>query len=169
MEECDFCSLILWALEHPIATIMILPSYFTIWMFVIMFISLFTNVYKYVDMLLLTIVVAIFGLYITYVHPQQLTVFIKNKEFTIRKHELRIYDLVFHQVPFVVALLLYGKFYRKHTSILPTLATLFIILIYISVQFGQHNYGFTHTDIVQATKTIIIAIVFVYAVLLHCL
>lgn len=161
MVECNslktLWSLVLWSIQHPGSTLSILPKYFTIWMLV--FVVFYAKLHRYVDLLLLTMIVAVFGLYITYISPKKLGIMIDKRDFSLCGLPLYIIDTIFHQLPFWFVLLSYGRYYKRNQSVLPTLVTLFIIIVYISFQAGlEHNYNLAKKDIVTVSKIILVLV-----------
>ena len=101
-------------------------TYFTSWVFfihILYHLGIF-KMFQY-SLLILSIIVSIIGLFITYVHPKKIYIPIIDRN--IDNKELILYDFIFHQLPLIVLLLVYNVNIKNDNTIF----AISLIVIYL--------------------------------------
>ena len=91
-------------------------SYFTSWVFfihILYHLGIF-KMFQY-SLLILSILVSIMGIFITYIHPKKIYIPIIDKH--INNKELIIYDFIFHQLPLILLLIVYDVNIKNDNTI----------------------------------------------------
>ena len=101
-------------------------TYFTSWVFFIhiLYHLGILKMFQY-SLLILSIIVSILGLLITYIHPKKIYIPIIDRN--INNKELILYDFIFHQLPLIVLLLFYNVNIKNDNTIF----AISLIVIYL--------------------------------------
>ena len=111
--------------------------YFTFWTLIIQALYYIGILKRYRESVLLLVgMVAFIGLILTYVYPRQIK--LKPIEYTIKGDILQIVDLICHQLPFIIFLVMYDKQIKADNLIFGSV----VLLIYIMLfnPFEVYNY-----------------------------
>lgn len=106
--------------------------YYTIWN--LMFILFHKWTYKYINLLLSSILVAVTAFVIFYIHPGMCVVHKSNpvESYAISDNKtLIILDIFTHWIPLIFILYMYGSYYIKNTTGIYDIITILIFLIYM--------------------------------------
>lgn len=115
-------------------------------------------VYKYIDLLFLSLCVCIIGLYISYFSPGYFILPINNYENVIVTGFSKfILDMLFHIIPLLYVYIVYNNYYSKHFNI----ASALILIIVYSIFFDIEEIYNTNVD-VGALILIIITVFYLY-------
>lgn len=108
--------------------------FFTTWVVILVIFHKYTH--KYLDLLYLTFVTCLIGLYISYIHPQKYDFILNYKNYTIKSlDKFILVDLLFHIIAF---LFIFAKYNHKFELNIPFLNSICIILLYsISMNLYQ--------------------------------
>ena len=101
-------------------------TYFTSWVFFIhiLYHLGILKMFQY-SLLILSIIVSILGLLITYIHPKKIYIPIIDRN--INNKELILYDFIFHQLPLIVLLLVYNVNIKNDNTVF----AISLIVIYL--------------------------------------
>ena len=100
--------------------------YFTFWTLVIQALYYIGILKRYQESVLLLVgMVAFIGLVLTYIYPRKIK--LKPIDYTIKGDKLQIVDLICHQLPFIIFLVMYDKRIKPDNLILGSV----ILLIYV--------------------------------------
>jgi hypothetical protein len=131
--------------------------FLTIWTWVALFFH--RQLYRHIDLLLLGTVVMFIGLYLAHINPKYYIISPDNSHNydIILNDELSIVlaDII-HILPFLIILVLYGRYYASCNCHIPLIRTLCIITIYIILFVPSKVY---HVHITELITLGIIAIV----------
>lgn len=115
-------------------------KFLTIYVFLLVLYGRYTS--KYVDLVLLSGVVALVGGFISWVHPQTLDInFGQTLKLQTTPSETRLFDLFFHQIPFIYALTTHLEDHMSITKVITSLLLLsiYLTLVDINAQYGIHK------------------------------
>lgn len=122
-------------------------KFFTAWVFIM---ALFHKyVYKHVNILLLSFVTLIVGLYLSFINPRRFVFYMQGERFEYTGAEkFIIVDMFFHVFVFYVLLCLYGSYYRSkelfcHSG---TWAAFAILALYVAITDIKKLYGISFTE-----------------------
>lgn len=118
---------------------------FTFWVIVLCIFDEYTH--KYVNLLYLTFITLIIGLYISYVHPRYFRYPIDDE--TIRFEgftKFYIIDLFSHIVPFIYILFKYKSYYAS-TSLIDMPFTFLILSMYYILLNTETIYGISKQEV----------------------
>lgn len=104
-------------------------KFFTYW--VIVLIVLHKLVYKYIDIVFLATIVFVMGVYISHVNPKRYTLHLSNKNIEVDGWFKFLTADVSHSLIFLLALLMYGKYYTDNQNdLLPLIGSICLIVFY---------------------------------------
>lgn len=106
-------------------------QYFTFWLMILLVIH--KHVYKHIDILFLSVVVFVIGIYISHVNPKRYTLRLGNGDVIVDGwFKLATAD-VSHSLLLLYAIVMYGRYYIKQQSIIPLLVALAFLTTYFSI------------------------------------
>jgi hypothetical protein len=104
-------------------------KFFTYW--VILLIILHKLVYKYIDIVFLATIIFVMGLYISHINPKKYTLHLLAGKIEVDGWFKFLTADVSHFLIFVLALTMYGTYYRKnHNDWTPLIGSLCLIVFY---------------------------------------
>lgn len=121
--------IVLYSIKHPLAIVACSVCFFTVWSLVLVLFHQY--VYTNLNMILLTAVVAIYGLHTTYIRQAYIPITIADRKFKLCGGELKFFDALAHQLPFVAMFVMYAKYYSETRAILPIINVLLLFIIYM--------------------------------------
>jgi len=103
--------------------------FFTFWMIIL---TLFHKyVYKYVNLLYLSFITLIIGIYMSYINPREFKFILFHESYTLKSGDkLLIVDLFAHLFIFLYIYSIYHKYYTPFRVDTPLLLSIVILLIY---------------------------------------
>mgnify|MGYP006075741535 CR=1 FL=1 len=111
--------------------------YFTAWGLLLQILYYIGVLKKYQESVLLIVIsVAFIGLVLTYIYPEKLK--LQVLDYTIDKTTFQLVDLVFHQIPLILFLIMYDTNIKPDNLILGMV----IILAYVILYNPYKIYGF---------------------------
>ena len=111
--------------------------YFTAWGLLLQILYYIGVLKKYQESVLLIVIsVAFIGLVLTYIYPEKLK--LQILDYTIDKNIFQLVDLVFHQIPLILFLIMYDTKIKPDNLILGIV----LILIYVILYNPYKIYGF---------------------------
>ena len=103
--------------------------YFTFWTLVIQALYYIGILKRYQESVLLLVgMVAFIGLILTYVYPRQIK--LKPIDYTIKGDKLQIIDLICHQLPFIIFLVMYDKQIKPDNLIFGSVVLLIYVVLF---------------------------------------
>jgi hypothetical protein len=115
-------------------------DYFTI--INLIFILFSRYIYKYINLLLTTIVVSIIGSIFFWLCPKEFNLKInKNISIVFNGDLLKTIDILFHQIPLIYILYNYYNYYKKDPFNMSFFNSLLILIIYLSISNLDNLYG----------------------------
>lgn len=120
--------------------------FFTFWMIIL---TLFHKyVYKYINLLYLSFITLIIGIYMSYINPREFTFILFNESYTLRGVEKTIIvDLFAHLLIFVYIYTLYYKYYTPFRIDTALLLSIVIIIIYTFLINIQKLYNANYYEL----------------------
>lgn len=114
-------------------------KFFTTWAVIIIIFHTFTH--KYINLLLLAVIVFFGGMYVSYINPRTYFFEFKGEDYNITSPWLRFFaiDTPCHILLLVITVYLYGNNHPKFIS-LQTLAVFILLLVYILIYDVQDIY-----------------------------
>jgi hypothetical protein len=108
--------------------------FFTFWVIILVIFHKYTH--RYFDLLYLTFITCVIGLYLSFIHPQEYNFILFDKNYSFKTlDKFIIVDLIFHILVFVYIFNIYN---HKFKISVPFLNSLLIILLYaISVNLHK--------------------------------
>jgi hypothetical protein len=101
-------------------------------------------IYKYIDLLFLSLFVCVGGLYVSYLNPGIVVIEVQDNVYEINGVFKIIFDVILHVLPLLYILTRYGEYYKSNPNIIPSLI---IILVYISC-FDIASLYKTNTNVI---------------------
>jgi hypothetical protein len=133
--------------------------FFTMWNVILVLFHKYTH--KYFELLYLSFVTFIMGLYFSTVNPRKYTIYFGDKTIVINKwYLLLLIDLTFH---FGVFLFIYFKYYKYYKSVdtnMLLLSSVLLLIIYICMISPSKVYGVNFIEILT-TITIVTLFYFI--------
>ena len=114
--------------------------YFTFWTLIIQAFY-YIGVLKYFQesVLLLVGTVAFLGFILTYIYPKQIT--LKPLNYVIKGDKLQIVDLICHQLPFIIFLVMYDKNIKPDSLLFASITILVYIILFNPFKIYDYKYS----------------------------
>lgn len=123
-------------------------------------------IYKYINILLTTLFVSIFGGYIFWICPNKFTLKFNNFDYKLNKIELKITDILFHQLPLIIVIYYYINYYKINPFNKSFYNALFILLMYLVLFNVEYIYQLKNCNQDKVILLNIIIIFFIYTFIL---
>jgi hypothetical protein len=119
---------------------------FTFWTIVLCIFHEYT--YKYFNLLYLTFIVFIAGLYISYVNPKYYIYEVNNETIVFDGFsKFYVIDIFCHTLPFLYIYYVYGTYYTSK-SLLDFPLTILLILLFLIILNAKKVYGLTQQEVI---------------------
>ena len=116
--------------------------FFTLWM--VIMIIFHKYLYKYINLLYLSFITLIIGIYISYINPREFKFRLFDEEYVLQNGEkFIVVDLFFHILAFIYIYHLYSSYYNPLKINIAFLISLIIILVY-SIMINVYSVYHIH-------------------------
>ena len=114
-------------------------KFFTTWSLILALLHIYTR--EYVNLLFITFVTAIIGLYLSFIKPRKFVFYFETQRYVYTGlQKFIIVDMIFHILVFYLIYSRYGKYYKSVTDS-KTVNAVLIMLLYASVTNLKKLYG----------------------------
>ena len=121
--------------------------FFTIWNIILILFHKYTH--RYVELLYLSYMTFMVGMYFSTVNPRQYIIYYgKNNKLVISKwYYLLVVDLFFHFAMFLFVYFKYYKFYKSADTNMMLFGSILVLIIYICLINSEKVYGISFMEI----------------------
>ena len=114
-------------------------KFFTTWSLILAILHKYTR--TYVNLVFITFITAIMGLYLSFIKPRKFVFYFDNERYVYTGLEkFIIVDMIFHLLVFYLIYSRYGKYYKTMFD-MKTLNVVLLMLLYASVANLKKLYG----------------------------
>ena len=132
-------------------------KFFTTWCLILALLHIYTR--KYINLLFITFITAMTGLYLSFINPRKFVFYFENKRYVYTgAQKFIIVDMLFHILVFYLIYTRYKDFFKDMTDT-RTLNAVLLLFLYASVTNFKKLYG---VNLIELLCVFIISSIFYY-------